>query len=130
MKQIIIISGCIILLFMPLAHSMNLALKKIPKTLQQKKELSKRSYRHETMVCCSSLKQMPIDFCEMVDSCKRAELKIMPTQLLFVYAVATALPSDVVQKICLFMCDGNEDDAQYFYTTPIGRAVNWYHENR
>lgn len=125
MKRNTIIFVCMLLISLSLSYSMNHRLE----TLQQKKELSKRSYRDETMVCCSSLKQMPIDFCEMVDSCKRAELKIMPTKLLFIYAVATALPSNVVQNICLLMCDGNVDDAEYFYTMPIGRAFDWYSSN-
>jgi len=99
---------------------------------RQKKELPKRewSYRNETMVCSSSLKQIPQDFYEMAYSCKRAVLKSMSKELFFVYSVATLLPPAVVQSICLFMCDGNKDKAERFYTMPIGRAFDWYYENK
>lgn len=102
---------------------------------EQKKELSKpikkeRSYRDETMVCSLSLHEMPDFFCMMVDSCKRAELKIMPKKLFFIYCVAILLPPRVIRSICLCMCDGNQEKAAYFYTTPIGRALDWYYDEK
>lgn len=91
-----------------------------------------------------SLKDMHKNFSEMSDDDKCVTIKKMSTQLLLLSCVATCLPQELVQNICLLMMDGEitsditqeeqnkikssiNKAADEFYTTPVGKAFDQYH---
>jgi hypothetical protein len=92
-----------------------------------------------------SLENMHQKFCGMSQESKRALVKIMSTELLFLACVAIFLPGDIVKNhICYHMMDGNftlditqekvnklkakiGKAAHEFYITPINQMFDVYH---
>lgn len=94
-----------------------------------------------------SLKNMYNKFCAMSDKNKRAVIKAMPTQLLFLSCVAICLPPELVGSICLSMMHGRipvdldkveiirlkmkiNEATKQFYIAPIVEALNLYNSIR